>query len=370
MFFGSSECLSKYAVRVIIFLACISVVAALLLSHAGARRAEAPRGIVATVGNEMITAAQFEAISRIMPGTSLNASPAARATLVDQLVKVKAMAQEAKRLGLDRAPQTEAAVHFAVDQTLATAMRKHIIETSPVSEDVVRRFYNEHKGEFDMVEVRHILIRFKGSIIPVRPSRPELTREEALAHALTVHQKLQMGYDFAGLARSESDDIVTGACGGALGKVGRGQITPALETAAFGLPDGAISEPILTPYGYDIIQTLRHVNRPFVGVKEEIKSKIRALSVDARYADVVQHARIVVDKSYFNQTDGGTTICSTCAAGKYTLHTGGRFLPAVNWACVFRRRAGRKLVAALLLVDHAGTTGGRWCRLSCGPGAS
>jgi NIMA-interacting peptidyl-prolyl cis-trans isomerase 1 len=44
------------------------------------------------------------------------------------------------------------------------------------------------------------------------------------------------------------------AKGGSLGTFGHGQMVPAFEEAAFGLPVGGISGIVETPFGYHLIQ--------------------------------------------------------------------------------------------------------------------
>jgi peptidyl-prolyl cis-trans isomerase D len=56
------------------------------------------------------------------------------------------------------------------------------------------------------------------------------------------------------VARRESSDEGSAAQGGDLGRFGRGQMVPAFEQAAFSLPVGELSQPVLSPFGYHLIQ--------------------------------------------------------------------------------------------------------------------
>jgi parvulin-like peptidyl-prolyl isomerase len=47
---------------------------------------------------------------------------------------------------------------------------------------------------------------------------------------------------------------VSAANGGDLGEFGRGAMDPAFEKAAFSLPIGAVSEPVLSAFGYHLIK--------------------------------------------------------------------------------------------------------------------
>jgi len=82
------------------------------------------------------------------------------------------------------------------------------------------------------------------------------------ASAQTVLALLRSGEDFGAVAQEYSTDTGSAAAGGDLGWFGRGQMVPEFETAAFSLAAGEISEPILSQYGYHIIQVIARQNRP------------------------------------------------------------------------------------------------------------
>ena len=107
---------------------------------------------------------------------------------------------------------------------------------------------------YEVITVRHILIRVKGAQFPVAPGKPELSEDEARAKAESIRVRILAGEDFAAIARQESDDPGTRNNGGDLGEIRRGITVPAFEQAAFALKAGDISEPVRTIFGYHIIQ--------------------------------------------------------------------------------------------------------------------
>jgi hypothetical protein len=137
---------------------------------------------------------------------------------------------------------------------------------------------NAQKSEADylqqqQVKARHILIRFKGSPVPLRDREKDLTEVEALAKAKELRQKALNGADFAMLAKAESDDLASAANGGNLGTIGHGQNVQTFEQAAFNTPVGGISEPVKTQFGYSIIKI---ESRHFIDVPPEIERKLNA----------------------------------------------------------------------------------------------
>ncbi len=111
--------------------------------------------------------------------------------------------------------------------TLGTRMANRVVESVPL--------YGEH------VHARHILVN---------------TEEEARQ----ILGQLKAGGDFVHLARTYSQDISTRDTGGDLGFFPQGILTaPEVETAAFSLQPGQISDIIHSAMGYHIVQVVERV---------------------------------------------------------------------------------------------------------------
>ena len=80
---------------------------------------------------------------------------------------------------------------------------------------------------------------------------------EAMAHARALRDSILHGADFAAIARNESADSGSRAQGGELPMFGHGRMVPAFETAAFHLPIGQVSEPVVSPFGVHLIKVER-----------------------------------------------------------------------------------------------------------------
>ncbi len=72
---------------------------------------------------------------------------------------------------------------------------------------------------------------------------------------LQIYRDLKSGADFAALARQFSQDPGSAPNGGDLGWFGRGRMVAVFEETAFNTPLGGISEPVLSQFGWHIIQT-------------------------------------------------------------------------------------------------------------------
>lgn len=101
------------------------------------------------------------------------------------------------------------------------------------------------KGE--QVRVRHILVRMGRN-----PTEAE--KSAAFEKATALRKEIQGGKDFAQVAKESSDDPGSKAQGGELGWSERSTFVPAFAQAAFNLKVGELSEPVLTPFGWHLIQ--------------------------------------------------------------------------------------------------------------------
>ena len=79
----------------------------------------------------------------------------------------------------------------------------------------------------------------------------------AMARTRALRDSIVRGADFAEVARLESADSGSREQGGELPVFGRGQMTPAFERAAFSLPVGQLSEPVVSPFGAHLIKVER-----------------------------------------------------------------------------------------------------------------
>jgi peptidyl-prolyl cis-trans isomerase C len=180
--------------------------------------------VVLTVGAEKITKAQFDQIMEQVTSQApperraAAASPQARRQLAEQLAEMMALAQEARNRKLDQNPDVKIQLAVRSDQLLATALYQQLAKDMKPDAAALHAYYEEHKGEWEQVTARHILIRMTGSNVPIREGQKDLSDEEALAKATDLRAKLVAGGDFAALAKAESDDTGSGANGGALGE--------------------------------------------------------------------------------------------------------------------------------------------------------
>jgi len=128
-----------------------------------------------------------------------------------------------------------------VSEPLRTPTGYHIIRLNEVRGA-------SQKAVEDQIHVRHILMK-----------TTELADDATVRQKLTaVRERILKGEEFAGLARTTSEDPGSAAEGGELGWAGPGTFAPEFEQAIAGLKDNELSEPFHTQYGWHIAQVLGH----------------------------------------------------------------------------------------------------------------
>lgn len=197
-------------------------------------------------------------------------------------VKLAAGAYESKVVVSDETLQAYYQEHLEdFRQPEKIALRYLRFEPASFTKDVtldetaVAAYYEKHKDQFwvaEQVKASHILFR-------LTPALDEAGRQKKHALAEKVLGLARTGKDFAGLARSYSDDAGSAIKGGELGYFGRGSMVPDFENVAFALKPGQISDIVETSLGYHIIKCEGYIKaetQPLNDVRDTVRSSLRS----------------------------------------------------------------------------------------------
>jgi peptidyl-prolyl cis-trans isomerase SurA len=121
-----------------------------------------------------------------------------------------------------------------------------------------------------------------------------LPAETTLEQAEDVVRRARGGEEFGTLARSLSTGS-TRESGGELGRLSKGDLAPAVESVAFALEAGAVSDPLPLPEGgFRILKVMDaapgHVV-PFEDVKDQIRDRMMQKRASGQYEQYVQGLR-------------------------------------------------------------------------------
>jgi hypothetical protein len=227
-----------------------------------------PDTVVLTVFERKYTRAEFEEMARAQ---SLNIQdPAARVEAANTVTRVRAMADEARRRGLDRNPAIRVRIENFTNAVLAQAVFDAMTAEVHQDESLARERLQDNQHFAEERQLRQILIRHSKSL----PNPGSLTPEQALGKIQGLRRQVLAGAKFADVAAASSDDERTKAKGGDLGVLRQPLLIPELGEAAFRLKAGEVSEPVKTTEGYHLILVEKVFPPQFEAVRKSLEWEI------------------------------------------------------------------------------------------------
>jgi foldase protein PrsA len=186
------------------------------------------------------------------------------------------------------------------DETLKAYIKDNVIigkVTDDLTKDVkvedakIKEYYDAHQTEFtekpNRIHVAHIL------------SKTE-------ADAKKVKERLDKGEDFAKVAKEVSTEEAAKESGGDLGFIEYSDTNydKTFMTAAISTPEGTISQPIQTSFGWHVIKDIKKEEYPvkkFDAVKEEIKTNLLTTAKQTKVNDTVEQWKKDANVKYYEK---------------------------------------------------------------------
>ncbi len=252
--------------------------------------------VIITYGTGEVRKSEFEAaIATLPPEYQAYVAGAGKRAFAEDYLRMKMLAAEAERGGLDKNADVQAQLRLMRANALANAQLGKLEAGITVTDAEIQAAYDARKAQLEQAKARHILIAFVGSQA-AQPGKPELTDEQAKAKAEDLRTKIIGGADFAELAKQESDDVGSGARGGDLGAFGRGQMVPEFDKAVFESKIGEVGPAVRTQFGYHLIQVQERGAAPLAEVREGIEKELR----EKKLQDILEGMK-VASKVNFNE---------------------------------------------------------------------
>jgi peptidyl-prolyl cis-trans isomerase D len=151
--------------------------------------------------------------------------------------------------------------HEMVKIRLAALVPRTVVPDSAVTitPQEVEQYYREHQDEFRRERTAFM------SYVALPRNMNASDSAAALAHAQALRAEITGGASFADVARRESSDSVSGSRGGDLGEWTRGDFDTQFDSAAFSMPLNTISQPVLTQFGYHLIEVSKRTGNKATG---------------------------------------------------------------------------------------------------------
>lgn len=153
------------------------------------------------------------------------------------------------------------------------------------TDDQLMQYYQNNLSNYTTPQrwrIAHILVQ----VLPNAGSQQE---SAAKAKAGDIEKQLKSGVSFAKLAKKYSDDKLTANKGGQLDWFSSGMIDPSIEKTVANLQQvGAISAPVRTKYGYDIIKIVdveKPQVKPFAEVRAQVTKALAQQQAEQAFAD-------------------------------------------------------------------------------------
>lgn len=177
--------------------------------------------------------------------------------------------------------------------------------------------------EDEQFRASHILYRVQLPEVDPSVSREEnekklkAAEEAAKKKAEESLKKIRAGASFTEMAKTESDDKMSGSRGGELGIFPRGTMVPEFENTLAKLKPGELSEPVQTPYGYHIIRLdekreartkpLEEVREVIVNELKEVKARQKARRIAKHIYEMAKNDNDLVKAAQTEKIEAKTT---------------------------------------------------------------
>jgi peptidyl-prolyl cis-trans isomerase SurA len=180
-----------------------------------------------------------------------------------------------------------------------------VISRVQITDADIRDFYRENPKDF--IPPKSVLLSQIFITLPTNGDEP--TRLAAHNKADLVLSALRRGEPFAEVARAQSEDPTSNR-GGRLGRFKKGDMMPALESAAFDMSEGEIRGPIPTDSGLHFIKVDRKWGDeplPLERVGESIKRHLLAKRQNERYLEWMEILRsdAFIERADLRKAPGG-----------------------------------------------------------------
>lgn len=264
--------------------------------------------------------AQLLAETALAQGFDRDKKPLAYRNAVDQLVTRELLLEEALARGVEagteaveraydeaRVPYKDDAAwreylavqgltdasfraELRVQLTVKELLRREADAVVAPAPEEVQAFYDANPDRFasgERVRLRRILVR-------VAPEASLAERRRRYERAYEALERVNEGQPFAEVAREFSDEAESAAKGGLLPELGKGQLPPPVEAAAFSLEAGRISDIVDTPEGFHILrieERLPSRRYAFAEVRREAEQFLLAQRRNAALEALVRRLR-------------------------------------------------------------------------------
>jgi peptidyl-prolyl cis-trans isomerase C len=269
-----------------------------------------PGRIVAVINGEKITAKDAAHMLTFLPPDKREQyikGPGGLAQALQDVYLTLDFAKQAEKLHLDQSPQYQDQLLLAKAPILGQAYIQYLTtQNYNLSEADIEKAYNDHVSDYEQMKLAGIFVSYTpaGGKPPVA-GKPSRTPEEAKARAEDLVKKIRGGADFAGLAKTDSDDASSAGKGGEIGPFTVGtakqRLPQDIYPTVMALHKGEVSDPIDRKTGYWIFYMTDRAQQSFGEVRQLVLDHIHAQHAsEVMEATLKQYHIQVQDNDFFS----------------------------------------------------------------------
>lgn len=248
------------------------------LLAAPAQTAEKPRSAVATVNGVAIKQSTADAFLAEQRAQGTPDGPELKNAVREELIRRELLAQEAKKLGVDKKPAVTAQADIARQAVIIRAYIQEYVKSHPITEEQLKKDYEIIKGQLGGTEYksRHILVE----------------KEE---DARAIIENLKKGARFEELA-TQSKDPGSRENGGDLGWSSAASYVKPFAEALSTLEKGKYTQtPVKSEFGYHVIllEDSRPLTPPpFEAIKQQLAQRAQQQQIEKMVSDLRAKAKV------------------------------------------------------------------------------
>jgi peptidyl-prolyl cis-trans isomerase C len=194
-----------------------------------------------------------------------------RDAVLEELINLELARQAGVEQGLDQKPDIALQIDQQRRAVIAAAAIQHQLQVNPVSDEELKKLYDDNVGDGKEYKARHILVE-----------------DQQKASDLIV--ELDEGADFSELAKQHSTGP-SGKTGGELGWFSASQMVKPFSDALAGMEKGTYTkEPVQTQFGWHVI-ILDDSRESTVPSFEQVKPQLKMMAQNQRVQDYVASLR-------------------------------------------------------------------------------
>lgn len=244
-----------------------------------------------------ITKAEFDKLMKMVVPPNQPQQPGLRRNLAQRYVELLAIADAAKKAGVQNSPEFT----LLRLRALAEAYQRQLDEkyrNPPPAE--VEAYYKQHQGDYESVTLRRIYVPKNDPAGKGTPDEKAAFTKKASALADELRERATKGEDLEALQKEAYTKLglTSSPPTTQVGPVRKGALPPATEKELFALKGGGVAN-VDEPTAFVIYKVENKQTLPMESVKDEITRTLHRQKMEARLKEITANAKADYNDTYF-----------------------------------------------------------------------